>query len=91
MAAAIHTFWLSFPTLKVASTLPMMVYGVFVQMFWGSWWILNLNMRLGGDADSHGHRRPYNLAFLPNVGTGPRPMMSYGVMVKKILGPLVDC
>lgn len=38
--------------------------------FLASWWIIKLNMRLGGEPKNPGHWCPYILASLPNVGSG---------------------
>lgn len=45
----------------------------------GSWWIVNMNMRLGGDPIYHGRQRPYILAFLAKHWHWPStlPMLEY--------------
>ena len=69
--AAMH-FGIPSQCWKRTSTLPTMVHGVLVQNILGSWWIFELNMRLGGYPNYHGHQQPYIRAFPSNVVNNPQ-------------------
>jgi hypothetical protein len=58
MATSGHAFWHSFPMLEATLNIANDGSWCFGPKHFGSWWIFELNMRLGGDPNYHGHQQP---------------------------------